>query len=107
MRTQIGKKLARLGEQEFRAEDGRISCTDMLTGAYATRSIKQSIESMEEVYANFKQKLRESPSHYRPISKFLEEIAAVILEAKEQGDPDAKDMMDERVRRRRRQIFIP
>lgn len=107
MREQVGRSIARVGESEFRAENGRISCTNSMTGEFSTRSIKESIAHMEDMYAQMKPKIKARPRHYSPIVKFLEEIAAVIREAQEQGCPDDRSMMDDRVRRRRLQLFIP
>ena len=106
MQRQFGRKVAVLGDSEYRAVDGRISMTNRKDGSYSTRSLSETLKHMEDLHADMGPKIKANPRYYRPVTKFFEEMADVIIEAKKQGPPEYRDMMDERVRRRRLQLRI-
>jgi hypothetical protein len=104
MQRQLGRKVARLGDSEYRAVDGRISMTDTRDGSYATRSVTETLKHMEELHRDMGPRIKANPRYYRPVIQFFEAIADVIIEAKKQGPPENADVMADRVRRRPTQI---
>lgn len=78
--------------------------TNTEDGSYATRSVTETVQHMEQLYEDMGPRIKREPRYYRPVIKFFEEIAEVIIEAKRQGPPEARDALDDRIRRRKLQV---
>ena len=108
MQRQRGNNVAILPGHEYRAIDGRIGITDREDGSYKTLSVREARIKLKELENEFSENRRlQKTKDYVEVRRFFDQMRSVIREAEDQGPPEEADMLAERVRRRKTQIFIP
>ena len=104
MQRQFGDNCAKLHKSEYMAIDGRIGITNTETGHYSVISLTEAKEKFSELVQDFRRLESKFPRDYKPVYQFLDDMKKVMRDAEKQGPPEAQDILQERVRRRKLQI---
>jgi hypothetical protein len=109
-----GHNVVRFGHLKMWAERGLIHIEDTRDGGYSTVSVRTSLERMSalgDMLANAREQLRRKgvmpTAEYDRIVAMLEQMAEVVMQAREQGTPDNPQARRELVRRRPQSVLVP